>query len=230
MAELRTVSPESIVTGWDFSTGAVKCLAFDLSGNVVAEVRLPTDLWTEGGVSELNLMQLEGQARASTRSIAEQLRQLGRLQDWVTGGISATHHTAGRVDSLGNQVRRAICWNDQTLAKYHAEGQQRLGGPEKVRELIGGPWAVRYSLSHLVKDEHTLPDADWKRTKWILPHGPLAAGYLTGRFGVTSVSSAASTGLLDLRTNRWRKEMLGAVGNPALRELAWNNLPAILDA
>ena len=57
---LRRVGPESVVTGWDFSTGAVKCLAFDLGGRVLAEVRLPTDLWTAGGVSELNLMQLEG--------------------------------------------------------------------------------------------------------------------------------------------------------------------------
>jgi sugar (pentulose or hexulose) kinase len=55
---IRTLKPDSIVTGWDFSTGAVKCLAFDLSGKVVAEVRFPTDLWTEGGVSELSLLQL----------------------------------------------------------------------------------------------------------------------------------------------------------------------------
>ena len=48
---LRCVSPDAVLTGWDFSTGAVKCLAFDLAGNALAEVRLPTDLWTEGGVS-----------------------------------------------------------------------------------------------------------------------------------------------------------------------------------
>ena len=42
MAEtLRYVPPTSIITGWDFSTGAVKCLAFDLDGKVVAEVRYP---------------------------------------------------------------------------------------------------------------------------------------------------------------------------------------------
>lgn len=225
---LRFVPPSALIAGWDFSTGAVKCLAFDLQGNVVAEVRLPTDLWTEGGVSELNLMALEGQARASVRALVNRLRQQGRLGDWVAGGISATHHTAGRIDADFNQVRRAICWNDQTLAKYHADGVRRLGGPDRVRELIGGPWAVRYSLSHLVKDEATLPQADWKQTRWLLPHGPLAAGYLTGRFGVCSVSSAASTGILDLRTNRWRKEMLDALANPAYRELAWDSLPELI--
>jgi xylulokinase len=225
---LRCVPPNALIAGWDFSTGSVKCLTFDLSGTVVAEVRLPTDLWTEGGVTELNLMQLEGQARASVRAMAARLRELGRLTDWLAGGISATHHTAGRIDADHNQVRRAICWNDQTLAKYHAEGLERLGGQERVRKLIGGPWAVRYSLSHLVKDEHTLAEADWQRTRWVLPHGPLSAGYLTGRFDCISVSSAASTGMLDLRTAQWSRDMLGALAKPGHREQAWATLPKLI--
>lgn len=226
---LRCVPRNTLVAGFDFSTGGVKALAFTVTGQVVAEVRLPTDLWTAEGVSELNLMQLEGQARAATRALAAKLRACGRLADWQVVGISATHHTAGRIDADGNQVRRAICWNDQTLAAYHAEGLQRLGGQQRACELTGGPWAVRYSLSHLIKDEQTLAKADWDRTRWMLPHGPLAAGYLTGRFDCTSVSSAASTGIMDLRTNQWRREMLDALANPQYRELAWNCLPRIID-
>lgn len=228
MATLQTLDDKSLITGWDFSTGAVKCLAFDLNGSVVAEVRFPTDIWTEGGVSEFNMLQLEGQARATTRGMAARLRELGRLQDWVAGGISATHHTAGRVDANGNQIRRMICWNDQTLAKYHAEGMARLGGPEAVKRLIGGPWAIRYSLSHLIKDETTLSAGDWKRTSKMLPHGPAAGGYLTGKFDVTSVSSAASTGIMDFRTNQWSKGMLESIASPEFRELAWNSLPRII--
>ena len=226
---LRCVPPTALIAGWDFSTGSVKCLAFDLSGTVVAEVRLPTDLWTEGGVSELNLMQLEGQARASYRGIVTQLRHIGRQADWLAAGISATHHTAGRIDGYGNQIRRAICWNDQTLSKYHAVGLERLGGQDRVRELIGGPWAVRFSLSHLVKDEHTLPEENWVRTDLIQPHGPLAAGYLTGEFGVISISSAASTGMLDLRSGEWRREMLDALAEPGHRDAVWNSLPRLTD-
>jgi sugar (pentulose or hexulose) kinase len=224
------VPPTAVITGWDFSTGAVKCLAFDLEGRPLAEVRLPTDLWTAGGVSELNLMQLEGQARASTRAAAARLRELGRLNDWAAGGISATHHTAGRLDRDRVQVRRAICWNDHSLAPYHARGLQRLGGQERARELTGGPWAVRYSLSHLVKDEEALPRADWERTERVLPHGSLAAGFLTGSFDGVSVSAAASTGIMDLRTGQWRREMLEALANPEYRELTWRQLPRILDA
>jgi sugar (pentulose or hexulose) kinase len=223
------VASDSVVTGWDFSTGAVKCLAFDLDGNTLAEVRLPTDLWTAGGVSELNLMQLEGQARATTRAIAARLRDLGRLANWVAGGISATHHTAGRIDRARAQVRRAICWNDHSLAPYHARGLERLGGSERVKQLIGGPWAIRYTLSHLVKDEETLSPADWRRTDRILPHGALAAGFLTGNFDVASVSAAASTGIMDLRARQWCRPTLDALSRPDYRELAWKQLPRIVD-
>lgn len=226
---LRHVAPNSVITGWDFSTSGVKCLAFDLDGTTLADVRLPTDLWTKGGVSELNLLQLEGQARASVRAMAARLRALGRLDDWVAGGISATHHTAGRIDQDHAQVRRAICWNDQTLAKYHKRGLERLGGEAKVRELIGGPWAIRYSLSHLVKDESKLAPADWQRTQRILSHGSLAAGYLTGNFETTSLSSAASTGIMDLRTGSWCAGMLAALEQEEHRAQALAQLPRIVD-
>jgi sugar (pentulose or hexulose) kinase len=230
MAEpLRCVPQDSVITGWDFSTGGVKCLAFDLDGRALTELRLPTDLWTEGGVSELNLMQLEGQARASVRATARQLGALGRLAHWITGGISATHHTAGRIDAERVQVRRAICWNDFSLTPYHAQGLERLGGQERIKELIGGPWAIRYSLSHLVKDETCLARADWKRTQRIAQHGALAAGYLTGNFDAVSVSAAASTGIMDLRRCAWCKEMLIALENTEYRRLAWEQLPRIVD-
>ncbi len=230
MAEpLRCVRNDRIVAGWDFSTGAVKCLAFDLDGNKLAEVRLPTDLWTEGGVSELNLMQLEGQALASLRLLGAQLDKEGAAR-WVAGGISATHHSAGRIDVHAVQVRRAICWNDHSLAPYHARGLERLGGQEKVVQAIGGPWAIRYSLSHLVKDEECLAPEDWKRTWRVVQHGALAGGYLTGNFDAVSVSAAASTGIMNLRNGKWSRFMLGALSDPKLRQLAWKQLPPIVDA
>jgi sugar (pentulose or hexulose) kinase len=226
---LRHVAADSIITGWDFSTSGVKCLAFDLNGATLADVRLPTDLWTKGGVSELSLLQLEGQARASVRAMAAKLRGLGKLNQWVAGGISATHHSAGRIDADNVQVRRAICWNDQSLSGFHAKGLERLGGQNKVRELIGGPWAIRYSLSHLIKDEVKLKEQDWRRTALVVQHGGLAAGFLTGNFGVCSVSAAASTGMMDLRTCQWRQEMLGALASEEYRQLVWQQLPRIVD-
>jgi sugar (pentulose or hexulose) kinase len=260
---LRCVPESAVVVGYDFSTGGAKAVALDVHGNTIASIRLPTDLWIDylptddpklvrdTGSRELSAMKLEGQVRAATRAIAAELADRGRLPDWQVVGISATHHSAGRVDARHNPVRRLICWNDQTLAEYHAAGLKRLAaacneaearrasergetpkqldGQGWARELTGGPWAVRYSLSHLLKDAAVLPRADWLRTKWILMHGPLAAAYLTDRWGATSISSAASTGIMDLRTNQWRQEMLDAIEQSEYRELAWNTLPKIVD-
>src|SRR5262249_22481447 len=60
-------------------------------------------------------------------------------------------------------------------------------------------------------------------------HGALAAGFLTGNFDVASVSAAASTGLMDLRTNQWCRPMLNALAKPEHRELAWKALPRVID-
>jgi sugar (pentulose or hexulose) kinase len=226
---LRCVPESAVIVGWDFSTGSVKALAFDTSGKALAEVRFPTELFTDGGVSELSYLQLEGQARATTRQIGRKLFDLGRADDWAAGGISATHHTAGWLDEDAVQVRRMICWNDQTLARYHAEGLARLGGQDRAIELTGGPWAVRYGLSHLVKDEHTLSPNRWERVDVFAPHGLAASGFLTGYFHQISVSCAASSGMLDLRTNQWRREMLDALADPAHRELVWERLPEVVD-
>jgi xylulokinase len=84
-------------------------------------------------------------------------------------------------------------------------------------------------LSHLVKDESGLLRGDWQRTTRTLSHGSLAAGYLTGNFDVASVSSAASTGIMDLRTNQWCRGMLQALANVEYRDLAWKQLPRIVD-
>src|SRR5262245_36569612 len=111
---MRPPPENPIVAGFDFSTGSVKGLAFETDGRTVAEIRLPTDLWTEGGVSELSVFQLEGQVHAAIRALAGKLRVRRRLSDWVAIGISATHHTASRLDADHLPVRRAICWNDQT--------------------------------------------------------------------------------------------------------------------
>lgn len=228
MEQLKYVEPNELIAGLDFSTGSVKGLLLTPTGETVAEVKYPAEQLGTDGVREMSITELAKQAKTVIVDLGRWLAKNPKSR-LAACGISATHHTAGRIDAANHEVRRMICWNDQTLAKYHAEGLVRIGGPARVQELLGGPWAERYSLSHLVKDESTLSAADWHRTRWMLLHGPLAAGYLTGRFGVTSISSAASTGIMDFRTNTWCKAMLDAIANAEYRELAWNNLPAIID-
>ncbi len=154
---LRFVPAEGLVVGWDFSTGSVKCLVFGMDGQTVAEVRLPTDLSNgdpaNPAVSELNLMQLEGQARrASVRGIAAEFKAAGRL----TTGLPAAfrRHITPPAVSTAITIRSAGPFAG-TIKRWRvtSRGERRLGGAKRVRELVGGPWADRYTLSHLVKDE-----------------------------------------------------------------------------
>jgi sugar (pentulose or hexulose) kinase len=57
----------------------------------------------------------------------------------------------------------------------------------------------------------------------------LAAGYLTGNFDLVSHSAAASTGIMDLRSGQWCRPMLDALEKEDHRELAWKQLPRIVD-
>jgi sugar (pentulose or hexulose) kinase len=50
---------------------------------------------------------------------------------------------------------------------------------------------------------------------------------LTGDFDGASVSAAASSGMMDLRTLQWCRPMLDALGKPENRDLAWQQLPRI---
>ena len=143
MAEpLRCVKPETIVTGWDFSTGAVKCLAFDLDGKSVAEVRLPWKPLDRRRRVELNLMQLEGQARATRAFIWPVVSEAGPSALGCRWHLGRTTPPAASTPTASGSSR--VCWNDHSLADYHSEGLQRLGGQDRVRDLIGGPWAIRY--------------------------------------------------------------------------------------
>ncbi len=111
-------------------------------------MKLPTDLWTEGGVSELNLMQLEGQARAATRALVKATRRQRTIfgVPWLA---AFPRHTTphGRIEPAGNSGSPRICWNDQTLAQYHAEGlkrPRRTGTREGTDWRAVGPFATRF--------------------------------------------------------------------------------------
>ena len=179
MPDSLSLPADALIAGYDFSTGGVKVRAFDIAGNTVAGVRLPTDLWTEGGVSELNLMQLGGSgprrdpgSRAGAGIECKASRRDRHLRDAPHGRPDRREPQPG---PPGDLLERSDAGEPTTPRDSHASA-----GRTACRSLVGGPWAVRYSLSHLVKDAHRhagtseslLPRADWERTAMILPHGP----------------------------------------------------------
>ena len=157
MAEpLRCVPSDSVITGWDFSTGAVKCLAFDLDGRPLAEVRLPTDLWTErrrlraepDAAGRPGPGQRAGHRRPAAR--AGPAAALGRRRHLGHAPHRRPHRRRPRPGPPGHLLERPYAWPPTTPAAWNASAARSASA-----QLIGGPWAVRYTLSHLVKDEAT---------------------------------------------------------------------------
>ena len=140
MAEtLRCVGADSVITSWDFSTGAVKCLAFDLHGQTLAEVRLPTDLWTEGGVSELSLFQLEGQARASTRRRLMSSKHVdGNVLDHAAPLV---HQHAPEIQPYGHLVRLPIALSETVCRESVEQLNQLLAASTRMAFRCAGPFA-----------------------------------------------------------------------------------------
>ena len=136
-------------------------------------------------------------------------------KDWVAGGISATHHTAGRIDAPATRSAGPSAGTTRRSPSTTPRGWSGSAGQERVqradRRAVGRPLLASATSS---RTSDTLSEADWERHGLHRCRtGRCAAGYLTGRFDVTSVSSAASTGIMDLRTNQWRREMLDALGD-----------------
>jgi len=162
-------------------------LAFDVNGASIAEgaCRPIVDQGRRVGA----------ELAAARRSGAGQLAGHGgdaarprRLRQWVAGGILATHHYSAASMPTG-QVRRASVERPEPECYMRKAGT--LGGQKKVRDLIGGPWAIRYSLSHLVKDNQAQEKVGAERADCVAR----SAGRLIPHrsFGVCSVSAAAST-------------------------------------
>ena len=132
-------------------------------------------------------MQLEGQARASVRAMARRsCATSAGSRHWVAGGISATHHTAGRIDrdrvpgSPGHLLERPHAGG--VSRPRPASGSAARNAPRTDRRAVGDSLHAQPSRQGR---EQCCRAADWERTARILPHGPLAAGYLTGNFDVS---------------------------------------------
>ena len=148
----------------------------------VAEVRLPTDLWTDGGVSELNLMQLEGQARASARGARRPAarpgpaRRLARRRHLRHAPHGRPHRRRAQPGPSGHLLERPDAGGPP---RRRARAPRRPGpAPTADRRPVGDPLLAQPSRqgrgravgSRLEADE---VDPVARRPGRRLPHGPV---------------------------------------------------------
>jgi xylulokinase len=208
------VSP--ILAGIDVGTSAVKGIAIDDDGSVLARAEVPYPFQTPkpGWIEQ----DPEDWWRA-TESVLAQLRAQAGPPAGL--GLSGQMHGLVALDSSDRVLRPAILWNDQRTAAESREIEDTIGF-ERLIALTGNRALPGFTAPKLLWLRHAEPEV-WRRVAHIM----LPKDYVRLRLcGVraTDVSDASGTVLLDVAQRTWSAEVMDAL------ELDSQILPEVLES
>ena len=207
-----------ISLGIDCGTQSTKTIALDVeTGAVLASSQQAYGFVPDltGGAMEQHP---EDWAAAMEKTVGDVLAQLGARRTEVRAiGVSGQQHGLVALDAAGDVVRPAKLWCDtSTLAECDAL-TAKLGGAERVIELIGNAMLPGYTAPKILWLRNREP-ANWARTRsLLLPHDFLnfrLTGAKRMEFG-----DASGTALLDVRTRDWSRPALAAIGDDVAEKL-----------
>jgi xylulokinase len=130
-------------------------------------------------------------------------------------GVSGQQHGFVPLAAGGRPIRPAKLWNDTATIEETAEIVEKLGGPAGVVDKLGLGLAVGYTASKILWLKKREPENFAALAHILLPHDYLNL-FLTGDYRM-EYGDASGTGLMDIRTRRWRSEALEAI-DPRLAE------------
>ena len=196
---------ESVI-GLDCSTSAVKAIAFDRTGAVLATGRASVPFAPDAaGRFEQDP---EDWWRAACTALTELARGMVGVRV-VALAIANQRETIAPLDASFQAVRPAILWLDGR-ARDDAAGMAASCGGDLLHRITGkvpDPNPALYKLAWMRRCEPDLLDA----SAWFAEvHGYLVQR-LTGRFA-TSTASADPLGVYDLERKRYAGELLETIG------------------
>lgn len=190
--------------GIDIGTGGSRALLVDEKGKVVAGVTAPHEdmrmdrpLWAE--------QRPENWWDAAKIAIRGVLAEAGVSgADVKAIGLSGQMHGLVLLDAENNVIRPSLIWCDQR-SQAQVDAINQTVGKEDVVSYTANPMLTGFTLPKLLWVRDNEP-ANFARAKKLLLPKDYIRFCLTGEHA-TEVSDASGTGLLDVVTRRWSKEM-----------------------
>ncbi len=207
----------TLVIGIDSSTTACKAIAWDRTGQAVAEGRAAYPLLTPAP------HWYEQDAEQWWDGLCAALRALlAQVDPARVEALCITHQreTFVPVDERGRPLRRAILWLDERSRQQVAHLRQAIG-EEHFHRLTGKPLTTNPALPKIAWLMQHEPEVVARSAKFLDVHAFLVHR-LTGEFR-TSIASADPSGLVDLEHRVWAADLMHELG------LQPNQFPALVE-
>jgi xylulokinase len=190
-----------LIVGIDVGTTAVKAIAIDADGDVLARAEesyplsMPRPGWAEQDPDDW--------VRAADRALSQ--------VDATAVGFSGQMHGLVALDGDDLPLRPAILWNDQRNAAECAEIERRLG-LDRLIELTGNRALTGFTAPKLLWLRTHEPDV-YARIRSILLPKDYVRLKLFGERAI-DVADASGTLLFDVANRRWSEEVVEALDLP----------------
>ncbi|ODA33913.1 xylulokinase [Veronia pacifica] len=123
--------------------------------------------------------------------------------------VSGQQHGFVPLDSDGNVIYPVKLWNDTTTIQECGQIREAYGGDSELLRKVGNTILPGYTIPKVLWLKNNHPDIYRKLACILLPHDYLNY-YLTGR-QVMECGDASGTGVLNIRTRFWDKELLNCI-------------------
>ena len=221
------MSVDQLFLGIDSGTQGTKAIVFSTTLNkVISEGYASHDL-IENDVGKKE-QEPSWWIEASIKAITKALEGVGSSKDVKAIGVSGQQHGMTPLDAEGHIIRPAKLWCDTETVSQCEEITQKVGGPEKVIDIIGNSIAPGFTASKILWMKQNEPENYQRLATVLLPHDYINY-WLTGE-KKTEYGDASGTAYFDVQNRSWAHSILQAIDdsgklNDCLPELIESQAP-----
>ena len=218
---------DQLFLGIDSGTQGTKAIVFSTTLNkVISEGYASHDL-IENDVGKKE-QEPSWWIEASTKAITKALEGVGSSKDVKAIGVSGQQHGMIPLDAEGHIIRPAKIWCDTETVSQCEEITQKVGGSEKVIDIIGNSIAAGFTASKILWMKQNEPENYQRLATVLLPHDYINY-WLTGE-KKTEYGDASGTAYFDVKSRTWATSILQAIDdsgklNDCLPELIESQVP-----